>query len=158
MDEESLFKLARDVIRFFRGRFPPGVTSEDAFQEACLLVLEWRDRFPADNRLVVKARGVLRDKYGKLWKQLYQHGAIAQGSIEETDGVPPDEAAIDVREDVRKAIGLLEPRQRRAIVLHLAGLTQVQIAKRLGVVQPYISQLLKAAREKLRELLSESYE
>lgn len=154
MSSDELTALAKNVVSFFQGRFPDGITLEDAKQDAIVLLLEWDERMPDRAHLVTKVRGVLRDRYGKLWARHYTHPQVSMDGPVATEGAQGEG---DPAADVQQAILLLPPRQRKVIVLHLRGLTQAKIGEELGYSQSYVCQLLNAAKAKLRELLEEDY-
>lgn len=156
LNESELKDLASKIVARFRGKYPFGVTGSDARQDAYLHLLEQEPKWDAscgilrDPWLVTKVWGILKDKYGKAWKQAYsqpQYPANEPGSGDE-----------DTRIDLQDAIARLPEKQRDAMTLHLQGYKQVEIAKLLGGVNPsYVSQLLSAARKGLKTLLGEAY-
>lgn len=141
--------------------YPPGTTLEDRKQDAIVLILEWESRKPDPAHLFMKVKGVLMDRYARELRLLYPVEGERQPTAEINEGTASESGsfeAADTVSDVQQAIGLLDARQQRAIRLHLAGKTQKDIARAMGVGQPYVSQLLKAGRARLKELLAESYE
>lgn len=153
LSDTELTQMARNVVRKFAGRFPPGVTTEDAEQDATLLLLEWQGKKPDRAHLFMKVLGVLRDRYGRSWRQEYAHQSVPL----EDAAVERDRDAEQVRMDVRDAIDKLPEREREAMTLYLTGMTQAAIAGQMRCSQPYVSQLMASAREKLGSTLSEAY-
>lgn len=155
MDTNRLTALAKRIVRTFGNRFPPGVTIEDAEQDAAVLILEWELRQTDEARLFTKVKGILLDRYGKAWRNEYSHPTVALLDPAEE----PGGETFEITEDMGAAINALDPRHRRVIQLHLRGKTQGEIAEALGYHQPYVSRLLREAKAKLRDLLSaEGYE
>lgn len=67
----------------------------------------------------------------------------------------PEEAASDDRILVRQLLAELPPRSRRVVVLrYFDGLSQAEVASRVGISQPHVSRLLRHALAELRELVA----
>ena len=83
--------------------------------------------------------------------------AIHPLPLADVDGTTSDDpfAASDARLDLARAVRRLDPRSRRLLGLRLFGLSQAEIAERLGVSQPHVSRLLADALRTLRTALSE---
>ena len=63
--------------------------------------------------------------------------------------------ATDDRLDVQKAIAELSPREREVVQMRFEeGLTQIEMAERLGISQVQVSRLLRRTMMKLRDLMS----
>jgi RNA polymerase sigma factor (sigma-70 family) len=161
LTESELLLLASRVVSRFRRGLPFGVTVADARQEAVLHLLQQQTRYdPAcgvnrDAWIVTKVTGIMRDLYGKAWRRQFKHPAVSD------DGLPlpaNEPSAVNVTLDVREALGLLTPIQRAVMELHLQEMTQREIALTLEITQPYVSQVLKAAREAIADLLGEAYD
>lgn len=60
------------------------------------------------------------------------------------------EEKVELTKSIEDKLRLLSPRQREAIeALYYGGLTQVEVAKKMGISQPSVSQLQKRALERL---------
>jgi len=156
LTETELINTATKIVRKFAGRFPPGVTAEDAHNDAVTLLIEHAAKQPCLSHLFTYSYGVLRDRYGRQWRHEYAHPSQSLDSVDEAD--IPDERAETIKRDVRDAADALPEKERTVILLTLDGLTQDQIAERLGVSQPYVSILVSSARKKMKATLAESYE
>lgn len=103
LTDEEVLTLARNAVKRLGGKLPPGVTHEDAVNDAVVVVLEWAPRwkpriYPVErNRfLVVRAWSVLKDKYGKEWK--YEYAVGKPGARERHQrGAKAKSAAIDLQ-------------------------------------------------------------
>ena len=88
----------------------------------------------------------------------FAHDAVALES-EESDPGPAAEdfaGALTQRLALSEALRVLSPRERTIVELRFgAGLTQSEIAARVGVSQMYVSRLLRAALERLRTEIEE---
>ena len=151
--------LAIKVAAKFTGRFPPGVTYEDAVQDAVVLILELEpqhaERAPhvaQDAWLVTRAHGDLRHRYRKGWER-----QVAQLDADSTPDPITDGRVEDLglSLDVEAAINALPEQERRVTLLTMQGLKQSQVATLLGVTQPVVSKLYRRARATLAQLLGD---
>ncbi len=147
--------LARRVLKPLANRLPSGVTLQDATQDACLLILtlaSQTDRCPPqvafEAWIVRRARGDLQDQYARKYGDAMAH--VLPGAPTERLTYP---SAPDERLDFNAAVEELPETWRDTIRLHLAGATQKEISLTIGVSQPYVSQILKKARARLKERL-----
>jgi RNA polymerase sigma-70 factor (ECF subfamily) len=68
----------------------------------------------------------------------------------------PSSALPNTDDDLERAIALLSPRERAAVVLHyIEGYTQAETGKLMGVAEGTIKSLVHRARARLREQLEE---
>lgn len=174
MLSERLQTLAAKAVTRLAGRLPPGVTPEDARQEAACEILRWEDRVPPgvaeDAFYVMKAWGTLKDLYARQWRDYYalNPGAIPPHRKRREDGEehvptnpmprpePSQPSDQDVVMDVREAIGHLGGRKARIMTMVLEGHTHEQIGEVIGLSQPRVSRIVKEAQAELATLL-ESY-
>jgi RNA polymerase sigma factor (sigma-70 family) len=161
VDDAELLHLAAKVVKnLLPGGLPNGVTRADAKQDAVCVLLELAQKpetpgVPRDAWLVVKTRGILRDRYGRLFREAKSTPLTTL----EGRAVPcVDPESLTLSLDVREAISRLPEKQKFVILATMRGETQLQIAEGMGVGQSYVSQLLKAARASMKDLLGEDYE
>ena len=134
-------------------KLPPTVSPADAVQDAVVAVLEWWDTwnprvYAADFEpwMVMKARGILRDKYGKLWRDHYREHPSERPTVAPVD---------DTSADVQAAIDKLPAKQAVAIRLSMENYTQTEIAEKLGCTQPHVCNLLRKAKDALKATLED---
>lgn len=146
-------QLARNVVARLRGRYPPGVTREDALQEAYGLILWHRPIYervkpdvPWESWVVMRVSGVMRDYYARMYCRLTKEKSLSDTSSTDTSS--------DIRIDMLAALARLTERERRAVLMWRDGYTQHEIADAIGMTQGRVSQLISSACQKLRVLLS----
>lgn len=177
MEYEQLDLIARKAVARLRKRLPPGVTRQDAYQEACAEALRWADvepppGVPREAFLVMKAWGTLTDRYAREFQKQSLHRGDGPGlftnrdNMDETgeDTVPlnpvrpearPHQALADIQVDVRFAVDLLPEPHRSLMLLSLDGLDHAAIATRVGMSRSWVSRRLAHSRKKLSKLLEE---
>ena len=71
------------------------------------------------------------------------------------DSCYPEETfeAAEQRADLRTALERLTDKQREAVLLHLAGYTQQEIADKLGIGQQRVCRRLMAAGKKIKQFM-----
>jgi RNA polymerase sigma factor (sigma-70 family) len=177
MDYEQLDLIARKAVARLRKRLPPGVTRQDAYQEACAEALRWADvdpppGVPREAFLVMKAWGTLADRYAREFQKQSLHRGDGPGlftnrdNLDETgeDPVPlnpvrpearPHPDVADIQVDVRAAVAMLPEPHRSLMLLLLEGLDHAAIAARVGMSRSWVSRRLAQARTKLSALLED---
>ncbi|MBJ7329147.1 MAG: SigB/SigF/SigG family RNA polymerase sigma factor [Solirubrobacteraceae bacterium] len=71
-------------------------------------------------------------------------------------GMDGDYSMVDWRHDLRRGLAGLRPRERQIVALRfLGGLSQREIADRVGVSQMHVSRLLRGALAQMRETIGE---
>jgi len=134
------------------------ILAEEAFQEACIVVLvslhllRRRDRFgPWFTGIALNVcRRLLRDRRRE---QLYAEPPGGGGDAE-LDAMAALEVAL-----VRDAVAQLPAGQRSAVLLfYVAGMTQAEVAAQLGIPVSAVKTRLHRARASLRERLSPQME
>lgn len=126
--------------------------AEDVMQDAFLRLLERWDSV----RSLANPEGYL---YRTAMNVLRSHRRRALVAIRRAVGhLPADDqlALVDSRDAVVRALGILTPRQRAAIVLtELLGLTSVEAAEALRVKPPTVRVLAARGRQVLKDHLKE---
>ena len=126
--------------------------AEDVMQDAFLRLLERWDSV----RSLADPEGYL---YRTAMNVLRSHRRRALVAIRRAVGhLPADDqlALVDSRDAVVRALGILTPRQRAAIVLtELLGLTSVEAAEALRVKPPTVRVLAARGRQVLKDHLKE---
>ena len=166
MDYDLLMLLAQRARAKFRGRYPNGVVASDCLQDCVVMILELEQqlttRLPAgvsrDAWLVTRCHGDLKDRYARQWKRdtdIRVIGPVNPASA--ADPGPSAEEDFDRKEDIAEAFKGLKPIEQTVMRLTLEGLTQSEIAKKIGHTQPSVSQIIARAKKKLVEKL-EAYD
>jgi RNA polymerase sigma-70 factor, ECF subfamily len=135
--------------------------AEDILQEVFLQV--WRRAADFDERrgkpftwLVTLARSRAIDRLRHLASRERLANAAAKETTEEVSDAALDAIRSERREIVSGALARLPDEQRRALLLaYFEGLTQTEIAVRLGAPLGTVKTRMRAGMIKLRELLSE---
>lgn len=138
-----------------RLRLPPGVTRDDALQEASALEARWYAEGRRESHLFVRVWGDLKDKYGFEWKKHFVGGAVER--LPEGFDTTDKRYAVDpaVTMDVRAAVAKLSPAQRHVVEeCALKGRAQADVAAERGVSVQNIKLLYMRARRKLTQLLA----
>lgn len=140
---EALFERWRlPLFRFLQRRTGSANAADDAFQETWLRVHRWRDRFDANRSF-------------KAW--LFRIAANAGIDAREpvvadfhwTEPPAPDaQAGLDL---VVSALHLLDPRDRRILLLTIEGFTSQEVADMLDLRAGAVRARLMRARQHLRE-------
>lgn len=146
----------------FGGHLPPGVDAADAMQDAITLLLTWSPQVgvlcpagvPCEAWLVQKVWGVLKDKYGIIWRRFHHDKQKRPGP--RADRVEPDHTdSVSVRMDIESAIArLTQEQQSVARSILLEGQTQAQVAVARGTSEPAVSQMMGRIREALQVSLA----
>jgi hypothetical protein len=132
---------------------PPGVSREDAEQEAAALALRWYAEGRRGATLHVRVWGDLKDLYGRQWKAHY-NGA-GRGEPLPTHIFAPNRSDPHVALDVREAVAKLTPVRRRVVEeCALKGRSQADVAAETGVTVQTIKMTLVRARRDLAVLLA----
>ncbi len=165
LTDERLLNLARKVVYSkFPKNLPNGLTHEDAVGEAFILAKAAKTRYdkespPVDETLWVWVRTVndLRDKFEVLRKQARGFQAKLP-----TMRVSPETAdpfqVVARNEDLKAALQRLTADQRDVVeAVYLRGETQESVAKRRGVSQPAVSNMIRRAFVILRNTLGDDY-
>jgi RNA polymerase sigma-70 factor (ECF subfamily) len=134
--------------------------AEDILQEVFLQV--WRRATDFDERrgkpftwLVTLARSRAIDRLRHLSSRERTANAAAAGRTDETSDAAQDAFQSEQRELVAGALAELPEEQRRALMLaYFEGLTQSEIAARLGTPLGTVKTRMRSGMMKLRELLS----
>lgn len=149
--------LANRAAQKFGGRFPPGITHQDAVQDALVVILRVKDDWNArihlcerDAFLVMRAWGDLKDQYGRGWREEYVRRDSAPTPI--PSSAESAESA-DIQMDVRAALAVLTDREREVMEMHLDEKSQDEIGKALRITQSAVSQIMTRARSKMQEFL-----
>ncbi len=126
--------------------------------EAAERALAARRSTPPTVAELAAAAGVSSEAVLEALHARFAHDAVALES-EESDPGPAAEdfaGALTQRLALSEALRVLSPRERTIVELRFgAGLTQSEIAARVGVSQMYVSRLLRAALERLRTEIEE---
>jgi RNA polymerase sigma-70 factor (ECF subfamily) len=138
--------------------------AEDILQEVFLQV--WRRAADFDERrgrpftwLVTLARSRAIDRLRMLASRERVAVAAARDLSDETSDAAQDAFRSEQREIVAGALAELPDEQRRALMLaYFEGLTQSEIATRLGTPLGTVKTRMRSGMIKLRELLSEKIE
>ena len=152
-----LFALARRILR-------SDADAEDALQEAWLQV--WRRAVTYDPRrgnvgawLVTVARTRALDRYRSLASRRQ-----AESRAEPEGGPPPEDPGAGVArgqtvQRVRSALGQLGESQRRVLqIAYFEGLSQSEVAARVGAPLGTVKSWTRQGLSRLRELLPEEEE
>jgi RNA polymerase sigma-B factor len=105
------------------------------------------------------AAGVSAEEVLEALRARFAHDAVALERGESDPGPAAEDfaAALTERLALSEAMAVLSPRERTIVELRFgAGLTQSEIAARVGVSQMYVSRLLRAALERLRTEIEKS--
>lgn len=170
--DENIDRLARRVAKYVIR--PRGVGMDDAAADAAVILIEMRARWSeeksahlpverAERMAIAWARLRLIDQYEplfarqKLTKSLMSMDRDSPDLIIDSiaDDPPPRITDMD-REEIRAVVQRLPRRFRDVVQMTLfEGLTQPEIAERLGVSQAAISVSWSEARAKLANMLRE---
>jgi RNA polymerase sigma-70 factor (ECF subfamily) len=167
--EALLAALTKNEIkalrRFFATRLPRGSLADDGVQETLIRAFEKRAALASGSRLLPWLYGLaenvareLRRKQARVWRiSLFAGMRFGKGELDEV-GTEPDPAEdvadAERRERIQTAIDQLPPDEAQVLRLCLNdGLTQVEVAARLGWPASRLKNLMRSAREKLLELL-----
>lgn len=169
VDAGELMKFARRVANPLRR--PPGVSFEDAVNDVVAEALRLsagvesgRYSVPPtvspEAWLVVRVRGVLRDRYGRAWRDHYAIRCVGGGDADIVDDrtipVPAETAQTpDVTCDVEDALSTLtEDQQSVARLVLIEGYSQADVARMRGKSEASVSKILTRAKARLRESLA----
>jgi len=146
-------QLSADLWRFIRLRVPDDHAADDLLQETFVRIHRHLDKLSATDRLaawVYKiARNVIVDHYRKT---SVQEVSLPDDAAQSEDFTSTLRARAG--EWMDEMIGQLPPKYREAVQLaELEGLTQQQIADRLGLSLPGAKSRVQRGRAMLREVL-----
>ncbi len=160
LSDNRVLELSGKVLARFRGHYPPGWSRRDTENAIVALICELQYEHSArapdvnfDAWIITRTWGDLSDRFAREYRHYRDHQGL--DALGPRVAVEQDEAkqAADTALDVQSAIDKLPPAQARVIRLQMRGMTQTEIAKEVGVAQPYVQRLLKFARVALAEHL-----
>lgn len=155
MDAETVYAAfnAR-LARFIRSRVPDATTADDLLQEVYVRILKGtlHDRDKLQAWVYQIARNVIIDYYRRADPTESMSDLIP--AADAMDEGSPDEAfRLRLAASVHEMITLLPDDYREALLLsEVQGLTQKEIAERLGISLPAAKSRVQRAKKMLREL------
>lgn len=136
------FRIARSIVH-------DHALAEDAAQEACAVIYRQLSQLRSESAFRVWAYRIVARE------------ALRAAKGNTTAGVEPeatDDADVDERMDVLRALSKLSPDLRAAIVLHYyAELNSGEIGRALGIPSPTVRFRLSRARRQLKCILSSEH-
>ncbi len=170
---QSLFHRAYGMIRRLRNGMESEADAKDCAQNACFLI--YHHRFPCDISFDAWANTILRNvvvgRYTRSSDVLDQPGvsrSFDELEFQQDDFVPLNESLADPQagaafetfenqELLRSAIKQLSSRSQRQVILgtYVEGLSNTQVAQKLGKSKQAVYNLRKRALEELRDVLAD---
>lgn len=156
IDDDSLYSFARSCANAYCRKFGAPSQFDDATQEACLYLLERRDKWTLEARFL-KRRVVFelvrryQNEHGLRRTNMLKRVDLDVGRLSERnrDDAKAQEARATIDETIRN--GGLEL-DREIVELIVDGWTRKEIAKRYGVPFREISEIYKRFLRELRKL------
>jgi RNA polymerase sigma factor (sigma-70 family) len=161
VEDVRIGNVCRKLLRMCRGE-----SSEDArdlVQETYLRFLEKRRQVANEEAYLKK---MIKNRLPGFWREKHDRtaglraleellGQLGEGSSNNPSVTP---AAEELEELLKKAIDRLSPRLRAAIELDTQGLSDEQIAARLGVEPATVKKHLSRARARLKSIMLQEAE
>lgn len=157
---EAHFHLIEPIAQRLRSSLPASIRTEDLEQEGALGLLAAAERFDAGRGVPFAAYARLRIRGAMLdWvRQQWRPALTLEIEADPVDRrARADEQVIEFQAAaaVQRAIGeMISPRQRELLELRLAGLTQRDAGRRMGISQEGARQLELRAVKRIRKLVA----
>jgi RNA polymerase sigma-70 factor, ECF subfamily len=153
-DFRSIFREHKDTVYRFAWRMTGSIEAAEDVTQDCFVAL-WR----APNRydcgrgsLQSFLVGIARNLILKRWRNEHRWGSLEEDT---STSEPLDAERLEIGELVGRAVGLLPPLQREALVLsEYEGMTLEEIARTVGAEIGTVKARLHRARENLRRMLA----
>jgi RNA polymerase sigma-70 factor (ECF subfamily) len=153
-DFKSIFREHKDTVYRFAWRMTGSIEAAEDVTQDCFVAL-WRSPNRYDRErgsLRSFLLGVARNIVLKRWRNEHRWESLEE---ETTVTEPPDAERLEVAELVGRAVGLLPPLQREALVLsEYEGMTLEEIAGTVDAEVGTVKTRLHRARENLRRMLA----
>lgn len=168
--DDYVVKIANRVVAMLRGRWPNGLTRQDALGDATVLILtlapQYEERMSRSSRprsewpsfeawLVKRTWGDLCDQYARKWRRAASSPECELTPSAHGLAVPDPADTVALSADVQDAIDKLPETEGYAVRCLMYGMTQAEIGDAMGYSQPYASALLQRAKAKLAVLLAD---
>lgn len=159
--------LARAVASKCWNLRPKDLCAAEAVNEAYVIAAKNKARWDAGHVAAgpgvterawmwVRTMGDLKDRFDALRRQSRQFATLgfADGVQDDKPGGGDPALAAAQRADLREALATLPAKQRRVVsMVYFDGMSQVEVAEKLKISQPAVSQMLDRAFAKLRDVL-----
>ena len=152
--ERELLAAAPFMRAFARSLCRDPEQAEDIAQETILKAWQCRSQFQPGTNLRAWLSTILRNRYYSGQRRLKWRAEFDADAIERTL-MAPDDPSVNVElEDVRRALAMLPPFQREALILVGAGgLSYDEVAQIVGCPVGTVKSRVRRARDELESIL-----